>query len=289
MAESEFVTILLLTYDKENFSQAILRLNQDARITQFLDLLDGTAVHKISPKNIGNVVGALIDCADLFPEGESNILNFNTTMRVHRISQQLLRSLPTSLERFNILEEAINTSNKSLYVIVMELIFQSQEHSDNEDSFLPADHRTLTFDQLHKLQDAAVRKIEFWAQIGRLAEHPKLLPILYAWKNWGILTDCMQFVRQMIRDEKGLLAFLGAALQEPVAQAVAKQEKNPEWKNYLANVTNFISLEEIEPYAKAIFEGEGFEKLREEEQLAVLIFLDFINPNTIKILPKTTP
>lgn len=288
MPESEFTTLIALATDKENFSQSLLRLNQDGRITQFLDLLDGNAIHKIPRDNIANVIYALIDGGDLFPEGESNTLHFNTSMRVHRICLQLLRSL-TSSERFIIFEKAINDTSKSLYIIINELALLSQEHTAENESYLPPEHRTFTIEQIHTLQQAAVSKILYWAQIGRLSEHPKLLPLLYAWKNWGNTTDCKQFIKQTIREDKGLLAFLGAALREPVNQAVVKQEKNPAWKDYLVNITNFIAIEDIEPRAKMLFEDEVFEKLREKEQLSLLIFLDLINPNTIKHLPKTTP
>jgi hypothetical protein len=35
-----------------------------------------------------------------------------------------------------------------------------------------------------------------------------------------------------------------------------------------------------------IFEDASFEKLNEEDQLAILIFLDLIQADTVKILPK---
>ncbi len=288
MPESELETILSLTYDGNSFGEALLRLNQDGRVTKFLDLLDSTAIHKIHKKNIGKVIGALMDSADLFPEGETNLLNFNTAMRIHRICNQLLQSVSNSNERYEILLAAIRASNKSLYVLVHELILQGEEHIENEDTAIPLEHRTLSSDQLVKLQQAVIERIEFWARIGRLSEHPKLLPILYAWKNWGSENQCMAYVTQMIREDKGIIAFLCAALKEPVDQAIAKQKKNPDWIRYLENITNFIPIDIIEPRAILLFEDEGFEKLREKEQLAILIFLDLIKAKTIKVIPKTT-
>jgi len=38
--ESEFDTLLALSSDAKSFDQALARLNQDGRITRFLDLLD---------------------------------------------------------------------------------------------------------------------------------------------------------------------------------------------------------------------------------------------------------
>ncbi|MDR3491181.1 MAG: P-loop NTPase fold protein [Gammaproteobacteria bacterium] len=286
IADTELNTLLTQIDNKENFSQVLLRLNQDGRISKFLDLLDDIALQKIKKKNINNVIGALLDCGDLFPDDKSSLLHFNTSVRVHRICQQLLRSLPAS-ERYAVLQTAINESNKSILVIINELMMLKEEEIENSESFLPLDQRTFTANQLIELEKIAVEKIKFWASIGRLIEHPKLLPILYAWKNWGQLLDCQQFITQTVKDQKGLLAYLGAALQVPVEYTIAHQEKSPEWKNYLTNITDFIPLETIEPLAKAIFESEDFEKLREKEQLAILIFLDLIGANTVKIMPNT--
>lgn len=285
---SELETILALANNAESFDQALTRLNQDDRITKFLGLLDSNAVDKIPAKNIQPVIKALIDCADLFPQGESTPLSFNNDMRVHRICHQLLRTFSSSDERFDILKAAINNATKSLHIIVHELLIQEQEHIESEDTFLPLENRDLTSSQLNTLKTLAVEKIVFWSKNGRLAEHPKLMPILMAWKDWTNSEECTAYVESLIRDEKGILAFLVAALKNPIEQAMTKLEKNPTWIESLNYITYFIPTDTVVPYAKAIFEGDNFEKLREKEQLAILIFLDLTNTHTTKLIPKTT-
>jgi hypothetical protein len=131
-------------------------------------------------------------------------------------------------------------------------------------------------------------KIAYWAKIDRLIEHPKLLPILLAWKSWGGGEACHQFIESSVRTERGLLAFLGATLQIPIEQAVSKQEKNPDWKKYLDNITYFIPTESMQALAIGLFEDDNFEQMREKEQLALLIFLDLTDASTTKLIPKTT-
>ncbi len=288
MAEAELDTILSTAAHSEAFDQALSRMNQDDRVIKFLDLLDTVASKKIPQKNIPNVINALIDSADLFPEGVATPVSFDTPMRVHRICHQLLRCYKTPDERFALLKEAFKNANKSLYSLVREVTVQLQQHQETEDTFLPSEQRDITLTQLHELQKLTVEKIEYWARIGRLAEHPKLLPILFAWKTWGGEQQCLRYIEQMLRDDKALLAFLYATLKMPVDQAITKLEKNPEWKKSLDNITYFIPTAEIEPRAKALFENDAFEKLREQEQLSVLIFLDLIDAKTSKIIPKTT-
>ncbi len=285
---SEMNAILALAADEEGFTQALLRLNQDDRITTFLDLLDGEMLKNIPQKNIAHVINALIDSGDLFPEGETTLLDFNTAMRIHRIVHQILRRFDTTEERFELLQTAIQKATNSLYIIIHEIRAQAEEHNENEDTYLPLEHRDLTHAQLIALQKLAVNKIKFWENIGRLSEHPKLLPLLQAWQAWGHEGECENYVVALVREDRGLLAFLGAALKEPVEQTMTKLEIKPEWKDYIPIIENFIPTSALEPRAKAMFENQAFEQLREKEQLALMIFLDLIKAKTVKIIPKTT-
>ncbi len=297
MPESELDTILSFAKDPTSFDQVLTRLNKDFRITRFLDLLDGAAIEKISQEHIASVVNALFDNGDLFPQDdEKNVLRFDTLMRIHRICQQILRQYPDTEKRYAVLEEAIKKANKSLYTIVHELTVQAQQHTEESATYLPLEYRDITPEQLFKLQQHTVRKIQYWAEIGRLGEHPTLLPILRAWIAWGNAEDCKHFVSELIQNpqddedqkDKGILAFLAAALKEPIDQVMTKLEKSSDWKSYLENITDFIPAAEVEERAKAIFEGDEFEKLSEKEQLGILIFLDMVNAKTIKVIPKTT-
>lgn len=286
MSESEMNALLLLTQDVSAFSQAILRLNKDERIEQFLDLLDSSLINKIELRNIPNVVDAFINSADLFPEGQNDPLHFDTPMRMHRILHQLLRRYDSNQERFEIFREAIKNSIMSLYILIHELIIQTREQAIYETSLVPENQRDFTFEQLETLKKLTVAKIIYWAENGRLAEHPKLLEILYAWQQWGNEEDCKRFVGSMVQEDEGLLTFLQLTLKFPIDQAMTKLTKSPLWENSLQTIENFISIGILEPHAKMLFEDDSFEKLREREQLAILIFLDLIHADTIKTLPK---
>ena len=69
---------------------------------------------------------------------------------------------------------------------------------------------------------------------------------------------------------------------------MTKLAKNPEWENSLKIIEDFTFVGILEPHAKMIFEDHSFEKLREREQLAILIFLDLIHAETVKVIPKTS-
>lgn len=274
--ESEMDAILGMVKDEGGFALALLRLNHDGKIIKFLDLLDSRDVTKIPTHFIGNAINALLDSADIFPEGENTLLSFTTPMRVHRIIHQLLYRIEDGEQRFELFREAIKKSVNSIYIIIHELDMQAEEQ-----------YRAFSTTQLDTLQKLAVAKILSWAETGRLIDHPKLIPILYAWKAWGDGDECKRYVSQVTQNDQGLLAFLTAIFKTPIDEAITKLKVRSEWNTYLSHVENFISAKVLEPHVILLFEDLGFEKLREREQLAILIFLNVMNARTTKIIPKT--
>ncbi len=289
--EKEFQTMLALTNDPVVFDHTLTRLNQDERIINFLDQLDestGKNAIPTSPKNIAAIVNALLDDGDLFPAGISGPLSLDTPMRIHRIIHHLLHHLPSIDERFLMMQNAIANAQKSLYITIHELREQASQHHEEEDTFLPLEFRDLNTEQLQSLQKLAVSRIENWAQDGRLQDHPRLLPILYAWLDWGDANACKSFVEKMTNTDRGLIAFLLVTLQEPIGEAMTQYEKKPSWQKALVDVNAFIPVAALEPHARALFEDPYFEKLREKEQLALMIFLDLVESPALKNVAKTT-
>lgn len=281
---AEFETILSIANDTAAFDQALSRLNQDARINKFLDQFNFDVINAIPKENIQSIVSALMDNGDLFPTGITGLLSLDTPLRIHRIIHDLIRRFDHSEERFAILQKAIANASKSIYIIVHELTLQGREHIEDLDTYLPTEYRDLSPTQLDSLKKLTVSKIESWAQSGRLVDYPYLLPILYAWKDWGDKEKCQQFVVELTKTDRGLVAFLLATLDEAIAQAMTRYEKNPAWERYLDDIENFIPAQSLKTHAKLLFENQYFEKLRENEQLALMIFLDLIKAETKKTI-----
>ncbi len=287
--EDEFNTILSMAQNTAEFDQALVRLNQDNRIIKFLDLFNHKTIRKIPRENISPIVSALIDNGDLFPPGVgAGPLSLDTSMRLHRIIHAMLHRVPTSEERFIMMQNAISKSAKSLYIIVHELREQSREHLEHEDTFLPIEYRDFSPEELTSLKQLCVDRIQYWASNGSLATHPKLLPILYAWRDWGNPGDCSAYVTELTKTDKGIIAFLSAILDKAIAEAMTRYEKNLSWQKYLNDIEDFIPPKTLEEHAKILFENEYFEKLREREQLSLMIFLDLMKSETKKDIPKTT-
>jgi len=284
---SEFMTFLASAGDATAFDHILIRLNQDGRIAQFLDQLDSKLIEHIPKEDIQSIINALIDNGDLFPEGLHSELSLDTPMRIHRIIRRLLERMKTQEERFILLQTAIAKATKSLYIIAHELQQQDKEHLEDVDPMAPQTFRLLSNEQLELLHQLANSRISLWAKNGSLIDHPKLLSILFAWKTWNKHNECQQFVYEAVKTDRGLIAFLTAALTGPIEQAMKKNEKQTDWMNALDNITAFIPVKDIEAHAKLLFEDNYFEKLREKEQLSLMIFLDLVKPETQKTIPQT--
>lgn len=285
---SEFETLLQLTQDKTAFDQALNRLNQDGRILKFLALLDSSSLQNISKANIPNIVDALFNNGDLFPPGISGPLSLNTAMRIYRIIFSLLNRFDKREERFNILQNAIAAANLSVHVFVNFLYSVQHEHEEESDTYLPVQFRLLNSEQLTSLQKLAVNSIENWASSGRLVDHPHLLSLLTAWLLWGTRLDVEAYVQTFTKTDRGLLAFLIAVFGQSITKAMEQYETSPDWEKQLAIIAQFIDPKALIPHAKLLFEDNYFEKLRENEQLALMIFLSATNAQTSKTIPKTT-
>lgn len=286
--QSEFNTILALAEDDQAFDQALARLNQDERINKFLNMLDSKVISTIPRQHIQAIISALLNNGDLFPQGLVGSLSLNTPMRIHRIIHGLLRRFPTTEERFDVLQNAIVLANKSLYMLIHEMTEQGREHLEESDTFQPLEYRDLTPTQLNSLRKLVLTRIANWASLGNLIDHPHLLSILYAWREWGGAKECHDFVEETTKTDRGLIAFLTTTLSQPISEAMTEYHKDPAWEKYLDDINMFIATDELEPHAKLLFEDEYFEKLREREQLALMIFLDLIKAPTKKTVRKTS-
>ncbi len=289
MNTTEYKTLLALAEFPEEFDRALMRLNQDNRINKFLDSFTHKSIRQIPHHHIPAIISALLDNGDLFPDDiGGGPLSLDTPMRIHRIIDECLHHVPVAEQRFDIMQNAIAKASKSLYILVHECREQDRQHLEHEDTYVPVEYRLFSPEELSSLKKLTVTRIQYWAERGMLGDHPKLLPLLSAWLQWGSLLDCRNYVTELTNTDRGLIAFLCAILNDAVASVMTRYEVDPEWVNYLSVINDYISPNELEKHAKILFEDDYYEKLREREQLALIIFLDIMKSTSVKEIRKTT-
>lgn len=289
LPQTEFLTLLNTADDAQAFDQALMRLNQDNRILKFLNLLDGPSLQVLSSERAQIIINALFDNADLFPQGEVSALSLSTPMRIHRIIQALLNQHADTEVRFTILQTAIAHAEKSIYIIVHELTVQGLEHEESSTHYLPEEFRTLMPEELSSLKKLTLTKIKLWAEKARLAEHPQFRDLLLTWRLWSDDESYKRYVQTLTDNDKGLVTFLKTSYSKAIDRMMQQLQKDTaaiqEGTEY---IKMFIAPEHIVEHAKIIFQDPYFEKLTESEMLGVLIFLEVMQVQALKWIPKTT-
>lgn len=128
ISQREIETILSLGNNPDSFAEALLKINEDGRIIRFLERLEDYTRSDIPEENIEPIITVLMDIGDLFPEGNSGLIETATPMRLHRLFYKLSHRFDSHERRFNIFKRAIEKTTRSLYTIVYEVSEQDRQH-----------------------------------------------------------------------------------------------------------------------------------------------------------------
>ncbi|TGC09453.1 KAP family P-loop NTPase fold protein [Methanolobus halotolerans] len=184
-------------------SETLLKLNESGKITEFLDFVPYT-VEKMPEINIRPFITSIVDAGDLFQKDES--IFYGTSMRIHRVVSALLKQIKTQDERFDILKEAFENSNQSLYTIVWLVDYQDELHGkySYKESNTPENEQLITSEQLSELEQATCNKIKQWSENGKLMHSSHLFTILRLWERWDNGNKHQHFVDAIVSDNIGL-------------------------------------------------------------------------------------
>lgn len=279
LSRKEIEQLLQLGCNQIDFSAALLRLKDEEKIIRFLERLEDYTKDAIPIENINPMVCSLMDIGDMFPEGEPGFYECGTSMKVLRLFHQLSRRLETHQERFLLFKEAIEEANISLYTIVNEVGVQMQEHGEysSEKEPTPLEQRAVEPEHLIELKKMACSKIERWAEDGRLANHAKLVSILYLWQRLSSQKKVKSYVSKIIRDDIGLTAFLLSFLSKTKSHGMSDFVGKISWRVSVKSIENFACKNEIEPRIRSIRQNNEFKKLDAKVKLAIQTFLDTVD------------
>ena len=279
ISQREIETILSLGNNPDLFSEALLKLNEDGRIIRFLERLEDYTQSDIPEENIEPIITVLMDIGDLFPEGDSGFFRIDTPMRLLRLFYQLSHRFDSHETRFNIFKCAMEKATRSIYTIVHEVSVQDQQHGkyDSKETPEPEEKLTVNSEQLEELEKLACKKIESWAEDGRLAKHRHLPSILFRWKDWGKRGKINNFVNNMIKNDDGLIDFITSFLSKSTSQGMSDYVAKIHWRIDLKSVGEFVDLTEVEQRIRKIFSSSDFEQLDGRKKLAIRTFLDTID------------
>jgi predicted KAP-like P-loop ATPase len=279
--DREMKALLTLAEDRDTFAEALLKLITEGRSVRFLERLEDYTKEFVPERNVQNIVSVLMDIGDSFPEGKAGMFELDTPMRILRVIYQLCHRLPSQEERFNLLQAAINATERSLYTVVHEVAIDGQQHgkATSKQELEPLEKRTVNPEQLEELERLALKKIETWASDGRLGRHPHLASILYCWERWAKPDSSLpkEFIRNLLQTDEGLVAFVAAFSGKSVSHGMGDYVSRISWKTSLKSIGDFVPVKEIEQRVRSIVASETFAKLEERQRMALKAFVDTLD------------
>lgn len=281
--ESELTATLSSASSEAAFAEALQQQIQAGRAVRFIERFQDFTSDRVPLEHVPNIVTALMDIGDHFPEGsEGGLIERDTSMQIMRVLYQLLKRYESQDERFAVLRHAIGAATRSIYTSVREVGLQAQQHGErrpNGETADPPEKRGVTPEQLNILKGLAAAKIESWAADGRLLAHRELASILYSWREFAEdgESKVRAFARGATESDAGLLAFVSGFESRSFVHGLSDRVGSFKYKVRLKSLADFVDVNAVESRLRACAAGEQFGTLPLEHQRAVRSFLDAVD------------
>jgi predicted KAP-like P-loop ATPase len=278
--ESEMVVAIASASSEAGFAETLLQEVKAGRVVRFIERLMDYTKERVPLDHVPNVVAALMDVGDSFPEGsEGGLFERDTSMQIMRVFYQLLKRYDSQEARFTVLRDAIDGATGSIYTLVREVGLQAQEHGERTlkgEQPEPMAKRAVSPEHLAALKTMAATKIEEWANEGRLLTHPELASILYSWREFGEEGEvkAQAFVRRAIDTDAGVLSVVCAFESRSLVHGMSDRVGKFRYKVNLKSIADFVDVEALGTGVRKIAEAQSFSAVLPEQQRAVRGFID---------------
>lgn len=262
ISQADLGRILALTGDRQGLVAGFRSLKKRALLGVALDRLEAYK-EKLSLSHAVPFVTALFDIGDELPEERGGRYSISPEMHASRIIYWYLKQEKDASRRGQILKEAMKATT-GLYLPIKTASLESNKEGREKDP----DAYNVTDADLEALHQICVEKIEQAASSGILASHPKMLNILYRWREWASLEKSHQWVAELIGSNEGALAFLTACLQRSTSHGMGDYVSQEHRQINLKSVEDFVSVETIEKKVTHL----SIDNLSDKEKKAVKAF-----------------
>lgn len=218
IALSELEDIVERTRDKESFAGALLHINDNGEIKQFLQRLEDYTASEIPKENITNVASVLFDVGDFFPLGDEGMFSLDIYAYINRIIYQLFKREISTDDKLEIITNAISSAERSIFPVVNYLRYirrcLDKKEGSLEEIFLTEEQfnelATVTLNKIYAWQKNDIDKFENadFAFNGSLIKHHKLGVILYFWLEYGDKELLTSYIKNITQSTDALLAML---------------------------------------------------------------------------------
>ncbi|MDN5046992.1 P-loop NTPase fold protein [Aliarcobacter butzleri] len=268
LSNYEIKNIISKTSNEDDFSNIILSLIKDNRITIFLQRLQDFTREDIPKENFQIVFNVLMNLGDKIPENKEGMFSFGNSTQIMRIFYQLYTQVDDEETRFNLFKQSIENSKDSIYTACLEIITQMQEHGEYE-NIEEKEDKVITNEHLQELKNILLERINNWLKSNLLFEHNNALSIMYLWKRIRE-KECIFYINSNINDNENLLKFLKTFIHHSYAQRADDYTERKIRKFNYDVIKDFIDIETIISRVRNINN-----ELDEEENFCIENFISF--------------
>lgn len=243
LSNYEIENIISKTSNEDDFSNAIIELIKDNRISIFLQRIQDFTREDIPKENFQVIFNVLMNLGDYIPENRNGMFSFGNSMEVMRIFYQLYSQLDNENDKYILFKESIEKSKDSISIACREISGFMREHGEYEKD-REKNEKTITYKHLQELKMILLHKINDWVRDKILFEHNEALSIMYLWKRIDE-KNCLEYIKSNIENKEKLLKFLKTFIHYSYSQTMGDYtEKKTRELNYKA-IKDFIDVESI--------------------------------------------
>jgi predicted KAP-like P-loop ATPase len=207
---AEMKAMLALAKDSRQFATKLVDLaNQTrpdgtTRVREFIERIRDYAKEEIPLDCIPSILQALFEVGDQLwrlEDEQRAFFNISNEVQIEWLIGQLLKRLDKPAV-FQILKEVISNGRAIATIVEQVLSFRPEHGRYGADRSKPEEERLINPQQLQELEELALGKVREAAQKDYLLQVPKLLPILYFWKDLAGEEEVMKWVKKV--DNSGL-------------------------------------------------------------------------------------
>ena len=273
VSSGEIESYLTTTGDQEEFANMLLGIGDREKLSSFLLYLEDSAVIEIPGNHTENVLGTFMNIGDSFisPEGvEPDIIT-----QIMGLDRLLLARIKEPEKRFEMLKKTMEESEKSLFTPVRQAykIYLDPNEPWDDSIPIPPDKELLEPEQQLEIIDLACRKIEEWAESGKLLKHENFAYILTRWMLWRGSETVSKFVTKMIQSEFGLLELITGLTRKSLIPGFFDVSIERELLNSIYKLEKLTDLKGIKFRLITLARSRGYSRLPDYQRAAVKQFL----------------
>jgi predicted KAP-like P-loop ATPase len=268
VSETEVQHILSKAAGFGEFIEQLLSLYGEGRLRSFLrKMID--RFEEIPEENIPKIVHALIDLGDRVEEDSSGLFDSGSHGDIDEVIRRLLRRVPSTLERAEIIRTAIEQT-QGIYYPMRIVGFYEHEIKRYKEGFTLEEP---SFDEgsINTLRGLCLEKVRKAAKSGMLQSTQKLGHILVYWQRWSESDDAKKYAMDLAETPRGAVTVLTGFLTRSWSFSFGDYVARQEWRIPLDTIAQFVDVEFLSRKIDEL-ENDEYEKLSDKEKIAIESF-----------------